>query len=327
MSPLVVAFVLAVGVFAHKGLGVRATRVPLVLGIACWVFALVHEAIDPWIFAGRARPMGYVLEETLEFGGTLLIGLSAAIALGNGPPPSCSAFGGRWRRSLIGSIIVVAVLGGLALVFVFRAPLVEALAPYTRADTFGLSLHRQEAVVQELRMPATPVQSLRLLLANCDPGGRSGTVAVRVTSPATSDVIRSEGSVEVPVGDCPRWKDIELLPPLTAAEGQPLAMEVIADVAPGAEVRVGATKGDRYTDGRLWINGALAWPDQNLEFVAYGAPEPTRSKLLALWRLGTSDWRWPTLAADIAIALTLITLVPVLLVGAALPRRAEAHAS
>lgn len=115
------------------------------------------------------------------------------------------------------------------------------------------------------------------------------------------------------MGDCPRWKDIELLPPLVAAEGQQLVLQVVADIEPGAELRVGATKGDRYTHGRLWVNGALAWPDQNLEFVAYSAPEPTLSKLLAMWRLLTTDPRWWLLAADFAIALTMITLIPVLL--------------
>ena len=255
----------------------------------------------------------------MEFSGTLLIGLSAAIALRNGRPPPYPLFGGRWRRSLVGSIAAVAVLGGLAVLFLFRAPLVEALAPYTRAGAFGLSLHRQEAMVQEFRMPATPVQSLRLLPANCEPGGRSGTVAVRVTPLETPDRILAEGSVEVPVGDCPRWRDIELLPPVTAAEGEALALQVVADVEPGAELRVGATKGDRYTDGRLWINGALAWPDQNLEFVAYSAPEPTLSKLVAIWRLLTTDPRWLLLAADAAVALTMITFIPVLLVASVRP--------
>ena len=319
VSPLVVAFVLAMWLFLRKGLGARAARAPLTLGIACWVFALVQEAIGRWMPTGGAVTLGYVLEETLEFSGTLLIGLSAAIALREGRPPPHALFGGRWRRSLVGSIAALAVLGGLAVVLLFRAPLVEALAPYTRAGAFGLVLHRQEAVVQEFRMPATPVQSVGLLLSNCQPTGRSGTIAVRVTPLEAPDRILAEGSVGVPVGDCPRWKDIELLPPLTAAEGRQLALQVAADVEPGAELRVGATKGDRYADGRLWVNGALAWPDQNLEFVAYSAPEPTLSKLVAIWRLLTTDPRWLLLAADAAVALTMITFIPVLLVVSVRP--------
>ena len=321
VSPLVVVFVLTMWVFVRKGVGARPARAPLVLGLACWVFVLLHEVLDPWLFARRALAIAYVVEETLEFSGTLLIGLSAAIALRGGRPPPYPVFGGRWRRSLVGSIAATAVLGGLAVAFLFRAPLVEALAPYeTRAGAFGLSLHRQEAVVQEFRMPATPVQNLRLLLSNCELDARWGTVALRVTPLEASDRILAEGSAEVPAGDCPRWKDIELLPPLTAPEGQQLALQVAADIEPGAELRVGATKGDRYTDGRLWINGALAWPDQNLEFVAYGAPEPTRSKLLALWHLATSDRRWLLVVADLAVALTVITLIPILLVASVRPR-------
>ena len=284
------------------------------------MFALVQEAIGRWMPTGGAVALGYVLEETAEFSGTLLIGLSAAVVLRKGRPPPCPLFGGRWRRSLVGSIAALAVLGGLAVVFLFRAPLVEALAPYTRAGAFGLSLHGQEAVVQEFRMPATPLQSVGLLLSNCESGGRSGTIAVRVAPLEAPDRILAEGSVEVPVGDCPRWKNIALLPPLTAAEGRQLALQAAADVEPGAELRVGATKGDRYTDGRLWINGALAWPDQNLEFVAYSAPEPTLSKLVAIWRLLTTDPRWLLLAADLFVALTMITLIPILLAASARPR-------
>ena len=203
----------------------------------------------------------------------------------------------------------------------FRAPLVEALAPYPRVDAFELRLQRREAVVQEILMPAAPVQSLRLFLANCAPGGRAGTVAVHVTPLGMPDRVLAVGSVAVPAADCPSWKEIELLPPLTADEGQRLALQVAVDVDPGAELGVGVTQGDRYPDGRLWINGALAWPDQNLEFVAYGAPEPTRSKLLALGRLATSDWRWPVLLLDVGLVLTLITLIPVLLVASVRPLR------
>ena len=107
-------------------------------------------------------------------------------------------------------------------------------------------------------------------------------------------------------------------PPLAEATGRPLALQLVADIDPAAELRVGATKGNRYPDGRLWINGALAWPDQNLDFVAYSAPDPTWSKLQALWRLVTLDWRWPALLASIAVALTLITLTPAVLVSTAI---------
>lgn len=321
VSPLVIAFLLAAYIFVRKGLDGSACRAPLMLGIGCWVFALVQEAVDPWLFYGRGRVIEYVLEETLEYSGTLLIGFSAATALRAGCLRSPSLFGGRWRGPLVGSMAAVIMLGGLSVVFLFRAPLVEALPPYTRAGAFEISLKRQESVVQEIRMPATPVQSIRLMLANCEPGGGFGTIAVRVTDLGASNAVLSEGSVEVPTGDCPRWRDVELLPPLTAAESRLLSVQVAADIESGAELGVGATKGDRYTDGRLWINGALAWPDQNLEFVAYGSAAPTRSKFQGTWDLLTSDWRWPVLIVDVAIALTMITFIPTLLITAALRRR------
>ena len=319
VSPLVIVFVLAVSVFVRK-MSIRAVGTPLIIGIACWILALWHETSDPFLFAGRARALGYVLEETLEFSGTLLIGLSAAVTLRGGAAAVERAFGSRRRGLLIGSIASVAMLGGLAIIFVFRVPVVEALAPYTRVGAFALSLHDQEAVVQELRMPGTPIQSLRLSLGNCNSNDRLVAAAVRVTRLGSPDRGLAEGSVAVPVRDCPRWKDIELLPPVTVAEGQSLGVQIIADTEFGASLSVGATKGDRYPNGRLWINGESAWPDQDIELVAYGAPGPTRSKLLAIRQLLTSDWRWPALMADLAVALTLITFVPVLLAAVALPR-------
>ncbi|MYD95237.1 MAG: hypothetical protein F4Y02_16475 [Chloroflexi bacterium] len=327
VSPLVAAFVLLIWVFIFKALARHPARTPLKLGISCWVFALLHEAMDPWVFYGRARTLAYVLEETLEFSGTLLIGLSAATVLQLGCPSSFRLLGDRWRRSLVASAAGVFVLGGLVVVFLFRAPLVEGLAPYTRAGAFAVSLRQQEALVQEFRMPATPVHSVWLPLANCDLSGDSGTVAVRFTALDAPERILSQGSVQVLPGDCPRWRDIELLPPLTAADGRHLALQVVADIEPGAELQIGATKGNRYPDGRLWINGALAWPDQDLEFAAYGAPEPTRTKLAAIVGLATSDWRWPLLAVDVFIALTLITFIPVRLISVGLLGLDEPDAS
>lgn len=314
VSPVVVLFVLTMCVFIGKALGAHPARTPLILGIACWVFALAHETIDPWLFAGRARAIAYVLEETLEFSGTLLIGLGAAMSLATGRALVLPPFHRSWRTSLTASVAIVVTLGAFALVFLFRPPLVEAQAPYTRAGVFGVSLRHQEALVQELRMPATPVHSIRLLLSNCVLGSPPGTIALRLATLDQPHRVRSQASMMVPAGDCPRGRDIELLPPLTVPENQPVALQVAADGQPGAELRVGATKGNCYPDGRLWINGALAWPDQNLEFVAYGAPEPTRSKFLAIWHLATTGWHWPLLAADALVALTLITFIPALLI-------------
>ena len=129
-----------------------------------------------------------------------------------------------------------------------------------------------------------------------------------------------EGRFEVNTSGYLAWKSIDF-PPLVEAEGRPLSLQLIADVEPETQLRVGTTKLNRYKDGRLWIDGLIEWPDLNIEFVAYSAPELTRSKLGAIWSVFTSDWRWPVLLADLAVALTLTIFVPVLLVTFALPRR------
>ena len=126
--------------------------------------------------------------------------------------------------------------------------------------------------------------------------------------------------MEVPAGERPEWLSIDF-PPLTYIEGQRLTIQLVVDVEPEAHLTVGATKTNRYEDGRLWVNGELTWPDQNIEFVIYGAPELTRSKLRAMWSVFISHWRWPVLALDTAISMTVITLIPALLLTAALPRR------
>ena len=91
-----------------------------------------------------------------------------------------------------------------------------------------------------------------------------------------------------------------------------------------AHLLIGATKTNRFPDGRLWVNGELAWPDQNIEFVAYGAPELTRSKLWAMWHVFISHWRWPVMIGEAAVGSTVVIFIPALLVTAALPRR-NAH--
>ena len=114
--------------------------------------------------------MGSIVEEMLELGGALLIGLSAAIALrGNAAsrsPPG--VLGPSWRVPLVGSMAVVVVLGSLAVVFTFRVLLIDARA-VTHLDTFELRLRAQEAVVQEVHMPAYPIGRLDFRLVQRDP--------------------------------------------------------------------------------------------------------------------------------------------------------------
>ena len=311
LSPLIIVFVFAFGGFVFKGLPAQI-RAPFILGIVAWLLATVHEVSYSLFFLDKADTLAIVTEETLEFSGTLLIGLGAVVALRSRVWPRLTSSPFRGQRSFLpaaGAMTVVAILGSLSVAFLFRVPVVDARADHI--DTFELTLRDKEAVIQEFRMPAYP-------LASQPPA--KGIVAVRVTE-AGSEAIVAEGFVEVPVENRPVWRDIKLFPQLAKPEGAKVAVWVAADIGRDAELKLGATQTDRYEYGRLWVNGALTWPDQDLEFVAYGAPEPTRSKFRAIWDLLMSDWRWPVLAMDLIVAITLVALIPTLLVTAALTLR------
>ena len=327
LSLLPAALGLVAWSFTLKGRRGRAVGVPLSLGLAAWMLATALDMSQLNLFAGRADVLEIVLDESLEFSGSLLIALSAGIAVRWDaiPQQQRSLSSGHHLRVLaVGSIAVVALLGSIAVGFVFRAPIVNAQA-HTHTNAFHLSLKDREAVTQELRMPAAPLGRLKLRMATHDPNARSGTAGVRVTRLGTSEPVLAEGSVEVPVGNSPEWIDVELYPQLAEPDGQQLALWVVANVDQDTELWIGATKLNRYLDGRLWVNGKLTWSDQDLEFVAYGARDLTLSKLAGLLSVLTSDWRWPLLLVDLCIALTFITFIPALLVTAALPQRDESN--
>ncbi len=328
LSPLTMTFVLVMGVFIGEGLpstsSGRAVRAPLILGLAAWLLVIVYEVSYPFVFQTRAALLAALLEETLEFGGTLLIALSAGLAL-QGAGAAAGVFSrGSLIRLAVGSVAAVGVLAVVAAV-VYRGPLADARAR-THVGAFHVDLLDsavdEHSLVQELGVLAAPVARLNLRVTNHDPRGRPGTMIWRVmeAGEAGEGPILREGRNEVPAGEHPKWMSIDFSP-LAYAEGRRLMVQLAADVEPGARLRIGATKTNRFDDGRLWINGALAWPDQNIEFVVYMAAEPTRGKLRTMWDIFTSDWRWPVLAVDLAIAMTVVTFIPALLATAALPRR------
>ena len=285
----------------------------------------MHEASFLFVFSNFAG-LEQLLEETLEFGGTLLIGLSAAIAL-RGPLPLSGMVGGRGRFPLsvwwMASIAITACVVALGVIVpsLNRAPFADART-LTIGGNFYTRLIDEHSLVQELGALPAPPARFDLRVANRDPQGRPGIMLWRVMEAGEGGLgrILREGRMEVPAGERPEWLSIDF-PPLTYIEGQRLTIQLVADVEPEAHLTVGATKTNRYEDGRLWVNGELTWPDQNIEFVIYGAPELTRSKLRAMWSVFISHWRWPVLAVDTAITMTVITLIPALLLTAALPRR------
>ena len=320
LSPLLAVFALAMWVFARHGLR-AAARVPLLLGVGAWLLAVTFDATQHILLTDQDHVLGSIIEEMLEVSGALLIGLSAGITLRNDAasrsPPRL--LDGHWLVWLGGSMAVVVALGALSVVFAFRVLLIDVRA-VPHLDTFELRLRAQESVMQELRMPADPIGRIDLRLAQPDPNGRAGTVAVRITSLENPEDALAVGSVRVPPGNRPLWRSVDLLPPLTQPEGQRLNVWVIADIEPEAVLWVGVTKMSWYAEGGLWINGAPGEPHHDLEFVAYGTSEPTRSKLAAVWDTFTSGWRWPVTLARMALGLTLITFFPLVLLTAACRR-------
>ncbi|MCY3801079.1 MAG: hypothetical protein OXG46_05840 [Chloroflexi bacterium] len=331
LSPAIVAFLIAMAVFIHRGLRAKEVRVPLILGLAAWLLAVLFEVSYPVTGAGR---LTVLFEETMEFGGSLLIALSAGLALGSLSRPRNDEAGRReasdifsvrhLTRLAIWSMAAVTVLAVIAAV-VYRGPLADSRAR-VHIGAFYVSLPdsqtEEHSLVQELGVLDAPVARLRLRVANSDSLGRSGTMLWRVMEEGEggSGPLVREGRVEVTAREHPKWVNIDF-PPLEYAEGRRLLLQLVAEVVPGSHLRVGATKTNRFPEGWLWINGAPTWPDQNIEFAAYMAAEPTLGKLRTMWNTFTSDWRWPVMAVEAAIGMAVVIFIPALLVTAALRRR------
>lgn len=317
VTPLVAAFVLLAAYFAVRGLRTAAERTPFVLGLIVWLLALLADLIwYPVLSDFIGLILASLIEETLEFGGALLVGLSAAIALKRLASAPDAERVGRLRMLpiLIGSIVTVAIMGSLVLGCVFRVPL-EDLRGRTHIGTFDISLPSGASITQELAVLPAPLDRIDLQMVNDDPAGRPGGAIWRIVDASTGDSQRFlvMGRTELPAGIHSRRVTIDF-PPLSEATVRPLALQVVADVAPHAHLRVSATKSARDSDNRLWINDAPAWSDQSVRLVAFSAPEPTLSKLRAIGYLLASDWRWPMILVVLAVSLTLICLIPAVLV-------------
>ena len=285
VSPLIAAFVIAMAVFIRKGLRDPTVRALLLLGLCAWLLAAAHEASNPLLFRSRSGRLEGMLEESLEFGGALLFGLGAALSLFHSRS-KLQALRNRWWNLVVGSIASVVVIGGLAAAFAFQVPLVEGRS-HAGDTLFWVSLEDQQSVAQEFRMPATPISGVSLRLANRDPELQEGVATVRIMDSLVSRPLR-EARIEVASGDIPTWVSVNVSP-LAATSDRQLYLQVVAENRPGASLRVGAIKPDRYPAGRLWINGVPAWADQDLEFVISSDSTPSRAKLSAIWRLLTSD--------------------------------------
>ena len=79
--------------------------------IAAWLKVLLREGLNPVLIRGRATALMEVLEETLEFGGTLLLVLSAAFFCTRHTTFAGALRGRRLHASVIGSAIGFVGLG------------------------------------------------------------------------------------------------------------------------------------------------------------------------------------------------------------------------
>ncbi len=320
LTPLIPVFLLAMGGFVWKGVSNRAVRLPLLVGLLAWLVALLLDAGRSTLSSlDMAPPIASVAEEAMEVGGTLLIGMSAIIAVDPGAGSQVPA----WHRLLVVSSVIAIGLGAFALAFVFRPPLVDAqLPPPSRIGVLNLRLAGGGSLVQEFGVMHVPLSGVDVRISIHDPRRGAGHAIWRIADAGRGDPQRfiAQGRIAVPANEWPRRVSIRF-PPLAEATERRLALQLVADVAPETVLRIGGTQTNRYPDGRLWLNNVVARPDYNLEFVAYGAPEPTFSKLGAIGHWLASDWRWPLLLAYLAVPFTLIIFVPVLLVAHAWPLR------
>ena len=161
-SPFIAAFLVALAGFIKSDRLPGEVRALLALGTAAWLLSLLHDLVPDYInfrFAWITR-MVILLEETLEVGGTILMGLGAVAALGIG-------YGCRLRmrhgiRLLVGSSIVVVLAGSLVGGLLFRAPFADARA----RNFFGWDvLHYTENgmnALQELQLPDIRLTALTL---------------------------------------------------------------------------------------------------------------------------------------------------------------------
>ncbi len=323
LSPLIAAFLLAMTLFVSKGLAGREVRTWFVLGLAAWTLVLALEISTPVLLlrVAQSENLGSLLEETLEFSGSLALSMGAATVLRPAKGRGSSSFGRPRKRALLAWAAAMAVIAGVLAVWVIRVPLVEARGPTTHIDAFAVRLRGQDAAVQEIQMPEAPISRVSLRLASPDQGDRAGTADVRFTRPGASAPELSGGGRRVPKGDGAEWLSIDLVPPLAERKGERLAMWVVADMDPSVDLLVSASKTNPYPEGGLWVNGEATWPDQDLEFVLYSAGEPTLSKLRAFSIALASSWSRLLATAELSIALILVVMAPALLVSAALPGR------
>ena len=316
-SPFMAAFLVAIAALIKSDRLPGEVRVLLATGSADWLLALLHDTILEYDYIKNyvyirfywIHDMAIAIEENLEFGGAIFMILGAAAALEVGP--GCRLRVRDAIRLLSGIILAILLFVSIALGLLFRAPFEDARTRSFADGRFHIALENEMSVLQELQLPDIPIDSLKLNLANQDERGRSAIVLWRIFDESIEGEILREGRLEVESGE-QGWNSIEFDPPVSGASGRRLILQLVAETEPGLPVYLGATKANLHPGGRLWVNGEITYPDQDIEFVAFSPAELTRSKIHAIWLTFTSDWIWLILFIDIGISLIIMTLIPVL---------------
>ncbi len=311
LSPLAVVFVAAMGVFLWRGVDDSSARYALMVGVVAWMLVPILEAWQR-CSCGPARP-GILVEETLEFGGALCFGVAAMMERQRSA--SVSLLRSSRLKAWVAAAVIVTLGGSLYLAFVLRPPMADTRLT-SRIGSFDLHLPAQSSVVQELGVLPIPLSGIDLRMSTNDPLGRAGSAIWRIADAGTGSPQRflAQGRLTVPAGAWPESVEIRF-PAVAEATARSVAIQLVADVASGDGLRIGASNIDRYDRGRLWINGELDWPNHNLEFVLRGAPELTPSKLRTLGSWLTSNWRLPLLLATLGAGLVLTVVIPAVLLA------------
>ncbi len=309
LSPLVVLFAAAMGVFLWRGMDAWSARYVLMVGVMARLLVPILEAWQR-CSCGPAQ-LGILVEETLEFGGALCFGVAAMIERQRSD--SAPLRRDSRLKAWVVAAAIVTLGGGLFLAFVFRPPMADTRLT-SRIGSFDLHLPAQSSVIQELGVMPIPLAGIDLRMSTGDPLGRAGRAIWRIADSGTGSPRRflAQGRLTVPARVWPESVEIRF-PAVTEATVRSVAIQLVADGPSGDGLRIGASNIDLYDRGRLWINGDLDWANHNLEFVLLGAPELTPGKLRTIGSWLTSNRRLPLLMATLGVGLVLTVVIPAVL--------------
>ena len=146
--------------------------------------------------------------------------------------------------------------------------------------------------------------AVELYAGRDEAAGPGPHVALRLRDSSTGTVLR-EALVSLEPGGL-SWHRVDFAP---LAPGGDRALDLVIERLPGVpgHIVIGASRFDAYPGGQLSIDGASAWPDQDLQL---GLVEEIKPVSLALRALGEAP------LAAILVALVLLAPIPALSLAA-----------